>query len=83
MSSLLRHGFFGAVFKKNAGTRVGVASAILRNLSRDLGLGIAVMTIVRSFSESHLARILVSFLTSGESSFGDLYIEGHVLARRS
>jgi hypothetical protein len=28
--------------------------------SGDLGLGIAVMTIVRSFFESHLARILVS-----------------------
>ena len=27
--------------------------------------------------ESHLARILASFLTGGESSFGDLYIEGH------
>src|SRR5258708_31391192 len=27
--------------------------------------------------ESHLARILVSFLTGGESSLGDLYIEGH------
>jgi hypothetical protein len=40
---------------------LGVVSAILRNLSRDLGLGIAVMTIVRGFSESHLARILVSF----------------------
>jgi hypothetical protein len=31
---------------------VGVVSAILRNLSRDLGLGIAVMTIVRSFSKA-------------------------------
>src|SRR6266478_5867225 len=27
--------------------------------------------------ESHLARILASFLTAGESSLGDLYIEGH------
>jgi len=41
--------------------RVEVVSAILRNPSRDLGLGIAVMTIVRSFSKNHLARILVSF----------------------
>jgi hypothetical protein len=30
-------------------------------VARDLRLGIAVMTKVRSFSESHLARILVSF----------------------
>src|SRR5580700_6991745 len=27
--------------------------------------------------ESHLSRILVSFLASGESSFGDLYFEAH------
>jgi hypothetical protein len=31
---------------------VGVLSAILRNLPLDLGLGIAVMTIVRSFSKA-------------------------------
>ncbi len=42
-------------------TRFRGVGVILRNLSRDLGLGIAIMTIVRSFSESHLARILVSF----------------------
>jgi hypothetical protein len=40
---------------------VGVVSAILQNLARDLGLGIAVMTIVRGFSASHWARILQSF----------------------
>src|SRR6202790_4025052 len=42
----------------------------------DLGLGIAVMTIVRTFRKPFGANPSV-FLTSGESSFGDLYIEGH------
>src|ERR1700678_2814925 len=32
-------------------------------------------TIIRD--DTHLARILVSFLTGGESSLGDLYIESH------
>jgi hypothetical protein len=51
-----------------------VISATLRNLSRDLSLGIAVMTMVRSFESPTNPSV---FLTSGESSFGDLYIEGH------
>src|SRR6202020_715480 len=41
-----------------------------------LGLGIAVMTIVRSFSKPFGANPSV-VSTSGESSFGDPYIEGH------
>src|ERR1700676_4853716 len=46
----------------------------------DLGLGIAVMTIVRTFRKPFGANPSV-FLTSGESSFGDLYIESHRVGR--
>jgi hypothetical protein len=38
-----------------------MVSAILPNLSQDLGVGIANMTINRNFSETYLALILASF----------------------
>ena len=42
----------------------------------DLGLRIAVMTMSAAFRKPFGANPSV-FLTSGASSFGDLYIEGH------
>src|ERR1035438_3723385 len=51
---------------------VGVVSAILRNLSRDLGLGIAVMTIVRSFSKAIWRESDLISIASSNRVFGEL-----------
>jgi hypothetical protein len=48
--------------------------------SRDLGLGIAVMTIVRSFLESHLARILVSSCQAASHHLATFTLKVTVLA---